>query len=813
MNDHNRKSLTSLQMYKLACKEGDWKLPGTATTATLPRTRSGSKGRPNPNKKLPLELSSDESDHGGKNNNEEAPFEIVDDSSSSEWEDEPEEEESEEEEDEVEEQAKKPNASRVIVETNALTDILVNNCRCSVCGSAVKVEYNTICIATSIEVICENEVCGYIYHSHVRAIANIGYSKNRERNTDYAINIQYVLGFLTSGDGGVEAARLLGVLGLPNDTTMETRSFPTIEERISPFIQQLSKDILLENLVEEARLSFPDENDFKLWRLALTDKTIVLTHPKYARIDCSFDMGWQQRSSGNRYASPSGDALLVGSCTRKPISMMIKSKLCNYCKTWKKNKNNDGVDPPEHDCKKNHDGSSSAMEPEACLDMVTDLHNSWCVIVARICADDDASTRSLLRWSNADHMTNTGTTTVPKVLVTRGPNKGVKQQDRPDRGRLPGNIPEPVFVADPNHRKKVFTGDLYALKTSKVAERFTMSMMDVTRLGKNFGYMVRNLKKRPESEWEDASKAVLEHHFDNHTHCGRWCPRLRMTQAQRDAGGRYYRCKTKDAKLYAKLQQITSRFVSIDRLRKVAHGMDTQINESFNNTASWFAPKNKVYCGSQSLSNRLSLAVGINSIGMEQYFVRLFRVLKISMPPDIHHFLVTKQNGRQRRREKRKLNQSKKDRVKRKYLKLAEDEACAKRDAAKRAGTYKKGQNMAEGGADGYTLDDLLAKATDKPQRKQRKVNKNAVCPLCKLPGHTTKRSSACLFYKKLVPKGQAKDDNPTEEEADASAAADLDDYEAMDINNDDVSIGSLALYEDAGTWTDDEDAPPVGGI
>jgi hypothetical protein len=389
----------------------------------------------------------------------------------------------------------------------------------------------------------------HIYHSIPPAIANLGEKTGKvQRTTDFAVNIQYIIGFLTSGDGGVEAARLLGLLGLPNDTTMETRSFPTIEYRISKFVQQLSKDILFENLVEEAKLSFgAAENDFKFWKLAQTNKTIILTKDQYAKLKVSFDMGWQQRSSGHRYASPSGDALLVGGYTRKPIAMTIKSKMCNFCKAWEKKPLNNGIDPPEHQCSKNHDGSSSAMEPEACLDMVTHLFRSHCYVVAMICADDDASTRSLLWWSNADHMKNNNTTVIPKVAVTRGPNKGVKFQDRPDRGRLPGDIPEPLFVADPNHRKKVYTGDLITLQRAKVAERFTMTSMDVTRLGKNFGYMVRSLKRRPESEWEDAAKAVLEHHFDEHTYCGQWCPRVRMTQQQRDSGQRYYRSKTKDA--------------------------------------------------------------------------------------------------------------------------------------------------------------------------------------------------------------------------------------------------------------------------
>jgi hypothetical protein len=111
---------------------------------------------------------------------------------------------------------------------------------------------------------------------------------------------------------------------------METRTFPKIEDRISGKIQELSKDILLENITEEVMLSFDGNNNNNLtqWQQALRDPTIVLVDKlKLPKIDCSFDMGWQQRSSGNRYASLSGDTLLVGCRSRKPIAMIIKYKV------------------------------------------------------------------------------------------------------------------------------------------------------------------------------------------------------------------------------------------------------------------------------------------------------------------------------------------------------------------------------------------------------------------------------------------------------------------------------------------------------
>jgi hypothetical protein len=87
-------------------------------------------------------------------------------------------------------------------------------------------------------------------------------------------------------------------------------------------------------------------------------------------------------------------------------------------------------------------------------------------------------------------------------------------------GKLPAHVPEPRFVADPNHRRKVLSGDLIKLDIACVKEKATMTWMDTTRTTKNFGYMVQSLKTKPQCEFIDAANAVLDHHFDVHTHCG-----------------------------------------------------------------------------------------------------------------------------------------------------------------------------------------------------------------------------------------------------------------------------------------------------
>jgi hypothetical protein len=93
---------------------------------------------------------------------------------------------------------------------------------------------------------------------------------------------------------------------------------------------------------------------------------------------------------------------------RLPLSSKASSVIS---KAWKKKPVNADFDPPEHTCYFNHDGSSGVMEPIACLELTIDAVAS-------------NSTRSLLKWSNADYMKNNNTNTPPLVANTKGKNPG-----------------------------------------------------------------------------------------------------------------------------------------------------------------------------------------------------------------------------------------------------------------------------------------------------------------------------------------------------------------------------------------------------
>jgi len=67
-------------------------------------------------------------------------------------------------------------------------------------------------------------------------------------------------------------------------------------------------------------------------------------------------------------------------------------------------------------------------------------------------------------------MANLGLDEVPHVINDNG-DKVI----RPDKGKLPKDIPQPAFVANPNHRKKTYASTLYQLEGYKKTNNLTMT--------------------------------------------------------------------------------------------------------------------------------------------------------------------------------------------------------------------------------------------------------------------------------------------------------------------------------------------------
>ena len=182
-------------------------------------------------------------------------------------------------------------------------------------------------------------------------------------------------------------------------------------------------------------------------------------------------------------------------------------------------------------------------------------------------------------------------------------------------------------------------------------------------------------------------------------------------------------------------------------VKEVGHGFDTLCNESFNNCVAWLAPKNKVYSSSESLKNRIAVALLINGLGLMDFYDQLFARLGIKMTPDIRYSIQQQSINRERRIAKSKTAIGKKLRVNKYTSKMIMHTLTAKRERSRREGTYQSGI-----GADhGYTEAEMVLAATldnskKKPAKKKQPTDGSKVCSACGVAGHSRETNKLCRF-------------------------------------------------------------------
>jgi len=361
---------------------------------------------------------------------------------------------------------------------------------------------------------------------------------------------------MSGGDGGRDARRLLAFLSLLSATSFGKLTLSKPERAMTDSILVLTEWYLKRNLIEEVKLTYANDMsfDFEAW------KACVLSGEPFngllPAISASMDMGWQKCSSGMRYDSSSGHAFLVGIMTRKPIGMCLKSSFCRICSNHINRNNFEPGMVPDHECLVNHQGSAGSMESSALLEMVEYLFDTHHTSVAMVITDDDSKMKCQCKWSNEDYMTHLGKPHTEKqwLIVGSLPVKKMPHHQMPlyrKGGQLRYPVPQPNFMADPAHRKKTFKNKLYLIKGKSVKVNHGIKDGDILQLTMYYGYFIRQLKDHPEDEWVDSAKAIVDHHFDSHEHCGAWCMRKLETQEERLQSKKTYRDKTKEGKLYS----------------------------------------------------------------------------------------------------------------------------------------------------------------------------------------------------------------------------------------------------------------------
>jgi hypothetical protein len=340
-------------------------------------------------------------------------------------------------------------------------------------------------------------------------------------------------------------------------------------------------------------------------------------------------MGWQVRSSGGKYGSSTGHALLIGARSKKVLDSIVFNKKCGLC-TKHERKHGTLTNVRRHVCVKNYEGSSKAMEAAALVKMLSRIAEEKGVSICTVISDDDSNARAKAR-----HVSN--------------------------GGLLPLTVEEPRFLADPSHRKRVFARAIYNLSNLS-AKISTVNKGLAAHLKYCYGACVKRYRHLSSEELSKKVYNILEHICDNHGGCHEsWCYNKRATAENKTyLAPRDHRInKTKETPAYEQLKKIFDQYANISQMAYCNHPFDTQTNEALNQAIANVAPKSVCYSSTVSLNARIALVIGIHNMGHLPFFTTYMRAVGVDMGRILTDFLRKKQDRKEQKRNYQKRVTSK----------------------------------------------------------------------------------------------------------------------------------------------------------
>lgn len=271
---------------------------------------------------------------------------------------------------------------------------------------------------------------------------------------------------------------------------------------------------------------------------------------------------------------------MVGPLSGKVISCAYRAKDCRVCNVAEKAKK----EPKPHECCKNYDGTSKAMEADMVIEMVKEVQATHSgLTIDAIIGDEDSTTIARLRASVN---------------------------------------PEIEKLSDNNHLKKLFGNALYNLRSSHSSLTVTI----IKYIQKCFNYAVAQGKGNPRQIAEDI-RAIPGHIHGLHQQCSsRWCKFI---------GNPCKKYKSlphgkplQDGPLHEALKELLLTYVSnAERLSCLG---STQANESFNRMVSAKAPKSNHYSSSSNLKHRIAACVAQKNEG-HNYLVMVKKIILLKL--------------------------------------------------------------------------------------------------------------------------------------------------------------------------------------
>ena len=206
---------------------------------------------------------------------------------------------------------------------DSLKNLICSNVHCSRCGSEVNLHENTIGIATQVGLTCRNQRCNLNEQNKVKRTLFRKYKFRTDSNESFAINCQLVLSMLQMGCGSTETGVLLTFLDLPNSHAFHRMSFSRILSAVRPEIKEITNICMEEGQNEEIKQTIGEElyEEYKKGNLSSDEVGLVIM----------YDMGWNKRSSGNKYDSISGHGFVLGGNSKKIMNYRCMSKCCRIC--------------------------------------------------------------------------------------------------------------------------------------------------------------------------------------------------------------------------------------------------------------------------------------------------------------------------------------------------------------------------------------------------------------------------------------------------------------------------------------------------
>jgi len=219
-------------------------------------------------------------------------------------------------------------ASTKLIQFDRLKHMIESKCACKVCGSPVRLRQETFGLATNLYLCCVPPDKRYAIHRGDAKADTIGLQMPNMPNDDgrhvakdnagkYLINLLLVLAMQQLGLGLVSVTTFLATLGI-RSSMGNARIWKVIQDRVGIAEQAVREEVLAKNRARaiQAAVAFGAQKDDS-GRVGLI---------------CSIDGGWQKRSSGRTYDSPSGHNLLVNGRTKLILDSVIYSKLCLICR-------------------------------------------------------------------------------------------------------------------------------------------------------------------------------------------------------------------------------------------------------------------------------------------------------------------------------------------------------------------------------------------------------------------------------------------------------------------------------------------------